>query len=54
LQKVLRQAPEYALSGEEAAGLLQALGIDPATRPDALAVSEYVRLASALEAGRPS
>ena len=49
LQKVLRQAPEYALSGEEATGLLHSLDIDPATRPDALPVSDYVRLASTLK-----
>ena len=51
LQKVLRQAPEYALSGEEAASLLRSLDIDPATRPDALPVSDYVRLAYALSSG---
>jgi 16S rRNA (adenine1518-N6/adenine1519-N6)-dimethyltransferase len=51
LQKVLRQAPEYALSGEEAAALLGSLGIDPAIRPDALPVSDYVRLAEALKPG---
>ena len=49
LQRVLRQAPEYALSGEEAAGLLRSLDVDPATRPDALPVSDYIRLAAALE-----
>ncbi|MEE9133934.1 MAG: 16S rRNA (adenine(1518)-N(6)/adenine(1519)-N(6))-dimethyltransferase RsmA [Gemmatimonadota bacterium] len=48
LQKVLRQAPDYALSGEEAGNLLRSLDIDPATRPDALPVADYVRLAAAL------
>lgn len=48
LQKVLRQAPGYALSGEEAGKLLRSLDIDPATRPDALPVADYVRLAAAL------
>jgi 16S rRNA (adenine1518-N6/adenine1519-N6)-dimethyltransferase len=49
LQKVLRQAPEYALSVEEAARLLHSLDIDPATRPDALPVVDYLRLADALK-----
>jgi 16S rRNA (adenine1518-N6/adenine1519-N6)-dimethyltransferase len=48
LQKVLRQAPEYGLSNEEAGKLLRSLGIEPAKRPDALAVGDYVRLATAL------
>lgn len=51
LQKVLRQAPEYGLSAPEAEALLASLGIDPATRPDALPVSDFIRLAEAL-AGR--
>ncbi len=48
LQKVLRQAPEYGLSNEEAGELLGSLGIEPAKRPDALAVGDYIRLATAL------
>ncbi|MGD8866721.1 MAG: 16S rRNA (adenine(1518)-N(6)/adenine(1519)-N(6))-dimethyltransferase RsmA [Gemmatimonadales bacterium] len=48
LQKVLRQAPEYGLSQDEAHGLLRERGIEPTIRPDALAVNEYIRLASAL------
>jgi 16S rRNA (adenine1518-N6/adenine1519-N6)-dimethyltransferase len=48
LQKVLRQAPEYSLSQDEAEALLRAQGIDPAIRPDALAVKDYIRLATAL------
>ncbi len=48
LQKVLRQAPEYGLSNPEAEELLRSLDIDPATRPDALPVDDYVRLARAL------
>lgn len=48
MQKVLRQAPEYELSQGEVNDLLESQGIDPAVRPDALAVDEYVRLASAL------
>lgn len=51
LQKVLRRAPEYLLAGDTADALLRELGIDPATRPDALSVNEYIRLARAL-AGR--
>ncbi len=49
LQRVLRQAPEYALSGPAAEALLRSLAIDPATRPDALSVADYLRLAEALE-----
>lgn len=48
LQKVLRQAPEYGLAQEEVNELLRGQGIDPAIRPDALSVTEYVRLAAAL------
>ncbi|UCC74528.1 MAG: ribosomal RNA small subunit methyltransferase A [Gemmatimonadota bacterium] len=47
-QKVLRQAPEYSLSSEAVAGVLQSVGIDPATRPDALPVADYIHLAAAL------
>jgi 16S rRNA (adenine1518-N6/adenine1519-N6)-dimethyltransferase len=50
MQKVLRQAPEYGLSGKEAEALLASLGIDPSTRPDALPVVDYIRLAAALAA----
>ncbi|MGD2153576.1 MAG: 16S rRNA (adenine(1518)-N(6)/adenine(1519)-N(6))-dimethyltransferase RsmA [Gemmatimonadales bacterium] len=49
LQNVLRQAAEYSLSGEALTALLEPLGIDPATRPDALPVADYVRLADALD-----
>ncbi|KPK81572.1 MAG: hypothetical protein AMS25_05805 [Gemmatimonas sp. SM23_52] len=48
IQKVLRQAPEYRLSGAEAEAVLGSLGIDPSTRPDALAVVDYICLAAAL------
>ncbi len=48
LQKVLRQAPEYDLSQDEVEALLRAQGIDPAIRPDALPVEDYIRLATAL------
>ena len=50
LQKVLRQAPEFALSPERAEEILTALQIDHATRPDALSVERFVRLAASLEA----
>lgn len=50
LRRVLRQAPEYALSGPEAEALIRSLDIDPATRPDALPVADYLRLADALAA----
>lgn len=52
LQKALRQAAEYGLDAAEARALLESLGIDPATRPDALAVADYARLAARLEARR--
>lgn len=52
LQKALRQAAEYGLDAAEARTLLESLEIDPATRPDALAVADYVRLAARLEARR--
>lgn len=52
LQKALRQAAEYGLDAAEARTLLESLGIDPATRPDALPVADYVRLAARLEARR--
>lgn len=53
LQKVLRQAGEYGLSAEEARGILSSLSIDPATRPDALPVADYVRLAELLAGTKP-
>ena len=52
LQKALRQAGEYGLEAAEARALLGSLGIDPTTRPDALSVADYVRLAARLEARR--
>lgn len=45
LQKVLRQAPEYGLSGPAVEEILASLVIDPAVRPDALPVEGYIRLA---------
>ena len=48
LQKVLRQAPEFNLPQNEVERVLRVQGIDPAIRPDALAVKDYVRLATAL------
>ncbi len=48
LQKVLRQAPEYGLESDQCEKLLGSLNIDPAARPDALQVSDYIRLAAAL------
>ncbi len=52
IQKVLRQAPEYGLPAERVAAVLEPLGIDPAVRPDALPVHDYIRLATALAGGR--
>lgn len=48
LQRVLRQASEYSLSSAQVSSVLESLGIDPATRPDALPVADYIRLATAL------
>jgi 16S rRNA (adenine1518-N6/adenine1519-N6)-dimethyltransferase len=48
MQKVLRQAPEYRLSVEEADALFRRLALDPSVRPDALPVADYIRLAAAL------
>ncbi len=48
LQNVLRQAPEYAQTNEKLASILESLGIDPAVRPDALPVVDYIRLSAAL------
>ena len=52
LQKVLRQAPEYALSGQGVDDLLETQRIDPSIRPDALPVADYIRLAAALSRAR--
>lgn len=49
LQTVLRQAPEYDLDRERIGKILESLGIDPAIRPDALPVGDYVRLAARLD-----
>lgn len=48
LQKVLRQATEFSLAGAAVDAALERLAIDPATRPDALPVADYIRLALAL------
>jgi 16S rRNA (adenine1518-N6/adenine1519-N6)-dimethyltransferase len=48
MQKVLRQAPEYRLSSGEVEALFHRLGLDPAIRPDALPVADFIRLAAAL------
>lgn len=48
LQNVIRQAPEYAHSSEQLASILESMGIDPAIRPDALPVADYIRLAASL------
>ena len=52
MQTVLRQAPEYGLARAEVAEVLGSLGIDPAVRPDALPVADYMRLAARLEGAR--
>jgi 16S rRNA (adenine1518-N6/adenine1519-N6)-dimethyltransferase len=48
IQKVLRMAPEYDLSGEQVDAVLKSLRIDPAKRPDALPVADYLTLSAAL------
>lgn len=53
LQKILRSAPAYGLERAEATVLLERLGLDPASRPEAVSADDFVRLARALEAFRP-
>ncbi len=53
LQKILRTAPAYGLDRAEASALLERLGVDPASRPEALSADDFVRLARALETVRP-
>ena len=48
VQNVLRQAQEYQLSAPELESILSSSGIDPTTRPDAIPVENYLRLARAL------
>lgn len=47
MQRILREAPAYALRPEELAALA-AVGFDPAARPEALTPTEFIRLAREL------
>ncbi len=53
LQKILRSAPEYALTREQVGALADELGLDPQARPETLAPDTFVRLARAARA-RPA
>lgn len=50
LQRILRDAPEYALDSETLGALLAQLGIAPEARPETLAPETFVTLARALRA----
>lgn len=54
LQKILRTAPAYGLDRTETTALLERLGLDPTSRPEALSADDFVRLARALETVRPA
>lgn len=49
LQKILRTAPPYRLSREEAEAVCAGLGVDPRIRPERLAPEQFVELARTLE-----
>lgn len=49
LRTILRGAPNYDFDTEQAEAILSSLGVDPATRPDALPVEAFVRLAEVLQ-----
>lgn len=49
LQKILRSAPEYGLSREEAEAVCRELGLDPRVRPERLAPEAFVRLVRRLD-----
>ncbi len=48
LQKILRTAPEYGLSTEEAHAVLTEVGLRPEERPEALDPAAFIELAAAL------
>lgn len=48
LQKILRSAPEFGCSREEAEALCAELGVDPRTRPEKLAPAQFRALAALL------
>jgi 16S rRNA (adenine1518-N6/adenine1519-N6)-dimethyltransferase len=50
LQRILRDAPEYALDAETVTALLADVNIQPAARPESLAPEDFVALAGALRA----
>lgn len=49
LQKILRSAPEYALSRARAEALCREVGLDPRVRPEAVSAEVFVRLARRLD-----
>ncbi len=49
LRTVLRKAPEYGLSAEEATAVCEAVGIDPSMRPEAIAPEPFAELAMRLD-----
>jgi 16S rRNA (adenine1518-N6/adenine1519-N6)-dimethyltransferase len=49
LGKILRDHPELALGRERANALLEAMGMDPRSRPETLAPDDFVRLSRALD-----
>ena len=49
LRTILRRVPDYDLDTEHAEAILLSLGVGPATRPDALPVEAFVRLADTLQ-----
>lgn len=49
LGTILRMAPEYGLHSDEAAAVSRAMGIDLATRPEAIAPEPFARLALHLD-----
>ena len=51
IRRILRDAPEYRLTAESADALLDALGIDPAARPETFDPETFMRLADRLAGG---
>lgn len=49
LQKILRDAPEYALERREVGKLCERLGLDPRARPETLSPEQFIALAGALD-----
>jgi 16S rRNA (adenine1518-N6/adenine1519-N6)-dimethyltransferase len=49
IRTILRSAPAYGLSADQAESILGGLGIDPAARPETLAPEQFEALAARLE-----